>query len=178
MSLTPLFPRQQVPALSIPTVGGGTFTLADQSPENFTLVVFYRGLHCPICAMYLGSLNKQIEEFEKRGVTVIVASTDTEERAAESKEKWKLDKLTLGYGVTLENAREWGLFISTSRGKTSTGHMEPDLFAEPGLFLVRPNGELYFSSVQTMPFSRPRFEDILPALESDSKFGRDFSCNV
>jgi peroxiredoxin len=47
-AITPLMPRQKVPALSVPLVGGGTWSLADQSPENFTMVVFYRGLHCPI----------------------------------------------------------------------------------------------------------------------------------
>ena len=39
------------------------------------------------------------------------------------------------------------------------------MFSEPGLFLVRPDGTLYFASVQTMPFSRPRFADILGALD-------------
>ncbi len=42
-SINPLIPRQPVPALEVETVGGGTWRLADQSPENFTLVVFYRG---------------------------------------------------------------------------------------------------------------------------------------
>lgn len=48
--ITPLMPRQPVPALEVPTVGGGTWRLADQHPESFTMVVFYRGLHCPICS--------------------------------------------------------------------------------------------------------------------------------
>lgn len=48
--ITPLIPRQPVPALEVATVGGGTWKLADQTPENFTMVVFFRGLHCPICA--------------------------------------------------------------------------------------------------------------------------------
>ena len=163
--ITPLIPRQPVPSLSVPVVGGGVWTLADQTPENFTLVVFYRGLHCPICSTYLGTLNERIAAFETRGVTVAVLSADSEERAVEAREKWGLDKLTVGYGLSLEKAREWGLYISTSRGKTSSGHLEPTQFPEPGLFLVRPDGTLYFGTVQTMPFARPRFEDILPALD-------------
>ena len=141
------------------------WSIADQTPENFTLIVVYRGLHCPICATYLGSLNARTEEFEKRGVNVVVLSSDDEERAKTAKEKWGLDKLTVGYGLDLDTARQWGLYISTSRGKTSIGVVEPDQFAEPGLFFVRPDGTLYFANVQTMPFARPRFEDILPALD-------------
>ena len=160
-----LYPRQAVPALDLPLVGGGQFNLADESPENFTMVVFYRGLHCPICSMYLGDLKRKLSLFAERGVNVIVASTDTQERAEEAFEKWELEGLRLAYGLSLDDARKWGLFISTSRGKTSSGVMEPDLFAEPALYLVRPNGELYFGTVQTMPFARPSFGDILKALD-------------
>ena len=37
----------------------------------------------------------------------------------------------------LSKAKEWGLYISTSRGMTSIGIEEPALFSEPGVFLVR-----------------------------------------
>ena len=147
------------------TVSGGRWRLADQKPDHFTLVVFYRGLHCPICGKYMGSLNALVSEFEQRGVKVFALSSDTKDRAAEAVDQWKLDNLEVGYGFSLEKAREWGLYISTSRGKTSTGVVEPDLFSEPGLFLVRPDGTLYFGTVQTMPFARPNFSEILGALD-------------
>ncbi|MEM1401497.1 MAG: AhpC/TSA family protein, partial [Pseudomonadota bacterium] len=38
-------------------------------------------------------------------------------------------------------------------------------FAEPGLFLVRPDKTLYFGSVQTMPFARPSFDGVLMGLD-------------
>jgi peroxiredoxin len=164
-TINPLFPRQPVPALEVTTVGGGTWRLADQKPENFTLVVFYRGLHCPICANYLGDLNRKVGDFAERGVEIVVISSDGADRAAEAKEKWRMDKLTVGYGLDLGKAREWGLYISSSRGKTSVGIEEPALFAEPALYLVRPDGTLYFGAVQTMPFARPRFADILQGLD-------------
>ena len=117
MDLTPLYPRQQTPSLSLPTVGGDTWTLSEQAGENFTMVVFYRGLHCPICGKYLRDLNSKADEFKERGVNVVVASSDAKERAQKSKEDWKLDNLTVAYGLDLDKAREWGLYISTSRGK-------------------------------------------------------------
>ena len=134
-AITPLMPRQKVPSLSVPLVGGGTWSLADQSPENFTMVVFYRGLHCPICGKYLKDLDTKLADFAKRGVNVVVVSSDGEDRATEAKAKWELENI------------------------------DPAVFSEPGLFLVRPDGTLYFGTVQTMPFARPAFDQILGALD-------------
>jgi len=69
------------------------------------------------------------------------------------------------YGLSLRSARQWGLYISTSRGQTSIGIDEPGLFSEPAVFLVRPDGTLYYGAVQTMPFARPQFQDLLGAVD-------------
>ncbi len=162
---TTVFPRQPVPALSVPTIGGDMWTLAEQSPESFTLIVFYRGLHCPICSRYLGDLDRKLGQFADQGVSAIAISSDTQERAGKTRQDWKLGALTLGYGLSLDSARTWGLFISTSKGKTSAGIEEPALFIEPGIFFVRPDNTLYWSSIQTMPFARPSFAEILAGLD-------------
>lgn len=164
-SITPLIPGQPTPELNIELVGGERWSLIEQKPENFTMVVVYRGFHCPICSRYLGELNRLADEFSKRGINIIVLSSDDESRATQAKQNWKLDKLDVGYGLSLENGRQWGLYVSKGIGKTSVGITEPDMFLEPGLFLVRPNGELYFATVQTMPFARPAFKDILGAID-------------
>lgn len=163
--LTPLYPRQAVPELEVPVVDGGTWHLAAQSPKNFMMIVFYRGFHCPICTKYLGDLDGKVSGFAQRGVETIAISSDSADRAARSKNEWRLENLTIGYGLDLDVARQWGLYISTSKGKTSVGVEEPALFSEPGLFLVRPDGILYFATVQTMPFARPNFNEILAALD-------------
>lgn len=170
--LVPLMPRQKVPSLVVPLAGGGTFDLAKDHGETFTLVVFYRGLHCPICKPYLGSLEKLLDKFGEKGVAAVAVSTDVAERAETAKADWRLPNLKLGYGLTLEQARAWGLYISSGIGKTSIGIEEPALFSEPGLFIVRPDQTLYFGSVQTMPFARPAFGDLLKAL--DFAIARDY----
>ena len=58
MSTLALTPRQPVPALSVPLVGGGRHVLGATPAATFDLVVFYRGLHCPICAKYLMELER------------------------------------------------------------------------------------------------------------------------
>jgi len=49
----PLVPRRAVPPLQVPTLDHGSFTFSEDAAPNFTLVVFYRSLHCPICLKYL-----------------------------------------------------------------------------------------------------------------------------
>lgn len=160
-----LLPRQPVPALRVPTLAHGEFELAADAASQFTLVVFYRGLHCPICLKYLLELGRLQPEFDQRGVKVIALSSDGQERAHMMADKLKAPDLRMGYDLSLAHAREWGLYISTSRGKTSIGIEEPALFSEPGVFIVRPDGTLYYGAVQTMPFARPHFDELLAALD-------------
>jgi peroxiredoxin len=59
-----LMPRQAVPPLTVPTLAHGPYDLAREQPPLFSLVVAYRGLHCPICAKYLMELGRLLPEFE------------------------------------------------------------------------------------------------------------------
>lgn len=160
-----LKPRTRTPELEVATLNGERWCLSEQRPKNFTMIVAYRGLHCPICRPYVSELDRNIDEFKRHGVEVIAVSSDTKERAQTAKDAWKLKSTRIGYGLSIAKAREWGLYISTSRGKTSAGVVEPDEFNEPGLFLVKPDQTLYASSVATMPFARPHFSEILKAIE-------------
>ncbi len=160
-----LIPRQKVPALSVDTLDHGRFDLSAEKPERGTVISFFRGLHCPICASYLKELEKRVGDFAERGYGVIAISADDEDRARQFADKVGAEQLRMGYGLPLEKAREWGLYISTGSGPTSAGVEEPPLFPEPGLFVVNPDGTLYCGSVQTMPFARPSFAELLGALD-------------
>lgn len=153
-------PRQQTPRLEVDTLSGAHWKLGEHKPDNFTMIVFYRGLHCPICRGYLRDLERKLGEFSSRGVEVIAVSSDTREQAHSAQRKWGLRHLDLGYGLTIAKAREWGLYIS--RGIKEG---EPQEFAEPGLFLIKPDGTLYAAAVNTMPFARPSFSDVLGAID-------------
>lgn len=155
--------RQAVPTLEVPTLKG-PWSLSAQTPEHFTMLVFYRGLHCPICSKYLQELEKVIGDFAKSGVTVLALSSDGRERAQQASEDWGLSNLNLGYDLSIEQSRAWGLHRSAGKGKTSIGIEEPTEFSEPGLFLIRPDETLYWSQISTMPFARPHFKEILGAL--------------
>ena len=160
-----LLPRQKVPALSVRTLDHGDFDVLEDGSERGTVVCFYRGLHCPICANYLTELEKRTADFAERGVKTIAISSDGQQRTRDMADKLGVRDLRFAYDLPLDKAREWGLFISTGRGKTSIGIEEPALFSEPALFMVQPDGKLYYASVQTMPFVRPHFSELVSALD-------------
>jgi peroxiredoxin len=114
---------------------------------------------------YLRELGSLIPEYERRGTKVIAISSDTPERTQEMARKVGAGDLRFGHSLPLTVARQWGLYISSSRGKSSIGIDEPALFSEPGVFLVRPDGSLYYGAVQTMPFARPLFSELLQAID-------------
>ncbi|HEV2040869.1 MAG TPA: peroxiredoxin-like family protein [Casimicrobiaceae bacterium] len=160
-----VLPRQPAPDLAIPTLSGTTWSLAGSVPQRFSLIVFYRGLHCPACKAYVSELDKLVPEFATRGVETIALSSDTEARAKQAYTSWTLSQLQVGHSLTIGMARAWGLYISAGRGMTSAGVEEPSLFSEPGVFLVRPDRTLYFAAIQSMPFARPHLRDFLAGLD-------------
>ncbi|MGO4911221.1 peroxiredoxin-like family protein [Leeuwenhoekiella sp. W20_SRS_FM14] len=153
-------PDTQVPELEIDLINDTTWKLSAQKPEKYTLIVFYRGLHCPICKKQLQDLTSKTEDLKSRGVNIIAISMDTQKRAKLSQEKWETGNLPIGYGLSEDKARDWGLYISHA-----VKDAEPDVFSEPGMFLVRADGTLYFSSIQTMPFARPDLEAVLKSID-------------
>lgn len=152
-----LIPDTQAPELSLALAGGGTWHLSDQTPQHFTMVIFYRGLHCPVCKNYLGILNSMMDHISELGFSVVVASMDTKERAEQAKADWGLDKVDVAYGLDLETAKKWGLYISTSIKEA-----ENDIFSEPGLVWIRADGRLYLIDITNMPWARPDLETLMP----------------
>ena len=160
-----LIPRRRVPDLSLPLAGGGHWRLSDQKPKHFTMLAFYRGAHCSICRDHLHQLQATHAAFCKRGVTPIAISADSADRACSAETGWGLTDLCVAYGLSRQQARDWGLYISHGAGVSSLGIEEPPMFVEPALFLVRPDRTLYYVSVQSMPFGRPSFGELLSGIE-------------
>ena len=153
-------PRQAAPELSVELLSGDTDVLGDQTPERFTMVVFFRGVHCPVCQALLRELDRRLDELTECGIGVIAVSGETRERTQQLKDEWKLDRLSLAYGLTEDRMRAWGLFVSRA-----ISDAEPDLFNEPGLFLIAPDGTVYYESVLSMPVGRPRLDDLLGGID-------------
>ena len=156
---------QPAPALSVPLLQGGTWTLADQTPGSFSIVVFYRGKHCPICKTYMKEIDALIDQAAEQGIEVVAISMDSEERARDTLDEIGTEKLKIGYAMDEATARAWGLYISSARPGTA----EPEVFSEPGLFVVQPDGVVFFAQVQSAPFTRPDFAKLLGGLKFASE---------
>ncbi|PRP67991.1 peroxiredoxin-like family protein [Nonlabens agnitus] len=153
-------PTEKVPHLELDLINDTQWSMAKQNPEKYTLILFYRGYHCPVCKKQLESLKDKLTDFVDRGVNVIAISMDTEERAKKTGDEWDIESIPVGYNLTKEQAQEWGLYLSEG-----ISEKEPELFSEPGLFLIKKDGTLYGSTVQTMPFARPQLDDLLKAID-------------
>ena len=108
----------------MPLLSGGTYRLADRRPRLFTMVVFFRGLHCPVCRAQLSELDRRLAELEERGIDVITVSGETLERTTKLAQEWNLEHLPFAYGLTEDQMRAWGLFISRGINERRAGAIQ------------------------------------------------------
>lgn len=148
------------PALEVNTLNNGLWKLADQDPDNYTMIVFYRGLHCPVCLEHITELEQKLDAFHQLGITVIAISGDSRDKTTQFQTLGNIQKLTLGYDLTAADMSRWGLYMSKGQFE-----QEPKLFSEPAVFLVKHDGRLYFANLGTHPFSRINFDFLLNGLE-------------
>ncbi|MEP6954822.1 MAG: peroxiredoxin-like family protein [Solirubrobacteraceae bacterium] len=153
-------PGAQAPALELPVVGGESFRLGDRAPRLFTMLVFNRGLHCPVCRAQLAELDARFGELAGKGIDVVSISAETEDRATRMRDDWSLENVPLAYGLSETQMRDWGLFVSRAIKDD-----EPAVFNEPALFLIAPDGTVYYEAVLSMPAGRPRLDDLLTSIE-------------
>ena len=74
--------------------------------------------------------------------------------------EWGLNDLPVGCELPISTAREWGLFISRAIREG-----ESPEFSEPGMFLVRPNGTLFYAARSSAPWGRPPFDQMLRGID-------------
>ncbi|WP_282095304.1 redoxin family protein [Epibacterium ulvae] len=148
------------PAITLPLLGGGQADLATPAQgHDWKLIVVYRGKHCPLCTTYLKQLEQLREGYSKIGIDIMAVSTDSEARATEQMSEVN-PSYPVGYGLTLDQARTLGLYISGVRN----GMNVEAPFAEPGFFIVNEEGNLQLVDTSNVPFARPDLQSVLNGL--------------
>ena len=146
-----IFPKTEVDQL-----GGGKITLgAPRGGHDWQLVVVYRGLHCPLCKNYLAKLQELETAYNALGVDVIAVSGDPVEKAQAFADEKELT-IAMGYGLTVDQMRSLGLYVSDPRSAAETDRP----FPEPGLFVINADGAIQIVDVSNAPFARPDLQGI------------------
>jgi peroxiredoxin len=158
--MTVVYPNDFAPGLSFQLLSGETFNLSNRNPQNFTIVIFYRGAHCPLCLNHIKEIEEHYQSALDAGLEIVLVSMDTKEKA-EMSTKDIAKAVPVGYAITEETARSWGLYISSGRPNTS----EPAVFSEPGLFVIRPDNTIFMILTQSSPFTRPSMQQLIGGLQ-------------
>jgi peroxiredoxin len=127
---------------------------------DWRMVVVYRGLHCPLCTRYLNQLNELLPEFKAQGIDVVAVSADSKMKATEQLAQVNPD-YPVGYGLTVEQMKTLGLYVSEPRSAEETDAP----FAEPGLFIINHEGRVQIVDIANAPFCRPDLNSILAGIK-------------
>ncbi|SFR49225.1 redoxin domain-containing protein [Litoreibacter janthinus] len=144
--------------MSFPKLGGGELSIGGTS-ENWTLFIVYRGKHCPRCKKYLNILNDMRDKWADAGFDICVVSADTEAKAKADQVEfgWGFD---LGYGLTEEQMGTLGLYVTEPLSDAETNRR----FAEPGVFVIRPDGSQLLLAISNGPSARPDLAELLDGM--------------
>ena len=141
-------------------VTGGSWTLHGESTAQLHLISFFRGAFCGYCTRFMQQLNGLHAEFAELGIDLAGVSVDSKDIANAWREDNGIDKISIGYGLSQEQIEACELFASRiTRGGTEM------YFAEPALWLVKPDGELYLNIQSSISCGRPDLESLIGGLK-------------
>ena len=150
----------QFPEIKAQTLDGESVALDQRNNgADWKMVVVYRGKHCPMCTKYLNQLESFKNELEGIGVDIVAVSGDSEVQLKEHLEKLDVSFPFL-YGLTIEQMKELGVYISHPRSEHETDHP----FPEPGLFIVNDKGQVQVVDISNNPFVRPALNQLVSGL--------------
>ena len=150
---------QPIPQLSFNLVGGGSMTIG-QAVDHWTMLIIYRGKHCPRCKKYLKILESMQADYLDAGIKVVALSADTQERASAdvSEFGWTFP---VGYGLTETDMRRLGVYITEPLSPDEA----PARFSEPGIFCLKPDAEIQIVAISNGPAARPDLNELLDGLK-------------
>ena len=160
MSNSKIVAGAEFPRISASNLHGELIELgAPAGDADWKLVVVYRGRHCPLCTKYLNQLEGFTDDLRNIGVDVVAVSGDSREQLEDHKEKLDVS-FPLLYGLSIEQMKQLGVYISHPRSPQETDHP----FAEPGLFVVNSEGQVQVVDVSNNPFVRPELGQLVSGL--------------
>lgn len=149
------------PSINKSTLEGANRDLSKPSEgKDWQMLVVYRGRHCPLCTQFLNELATYKRRLDEIGIDLVAVSGDSKEQLQEHTCQLEVN-FPLFYGLSLEEMKSLGLYISKPRSEQETDHP----FAEPGLFIINEKGTLQVADISNNPFARPELENLISGLE-------------
>lgn len=145
--------------MTFPKLGGGKISIGG-SQENWTLLIVYRGKHCPRCKKYLNILDKMRGDWADAGFDIAVVSADPLEKASADQAEfgWGFD---LGYDLSETQMETLGLYVTDPLSPSETDRR----FAEPGTYVIREDGSLIVVALSNGPAARPELSELLDGMK-------------
>ncbi|MEM9012833.1 MAG: redoxin domain-containing protein [Pseudomonadota bacterium] len=173
MNVPTVAPRERfpaaapIPALSFPLVGGGDASIGG-ARDRWTLLVVYRGRHCPKCKTYLDKLEAMQAEWEAAGFDILTVSADPADRAEADVQEFGWT-FPVAHSMAERDMRALGLYVSDPLSPEETDRR----FAEPGIFCIRPDGRAQIVAISNGPAARPDLADLLAGMKFTIETGRE-----
>lgn len=160
MSVNKFKAGDEFPDIILPTLKGTEVSIGQPTDDNtWQMVVVYRGKHCPLCSKYLAQLEEIKDKFYEHNVGLIAVSGDPLVKAQAQAINVGLT-IPVAYGLTIEQMKQLGLYISTPRSPQETDRP----FSEPGLFVINSEGKAQIIDISNAPFARPDLEHLVSGL--------------
>lgn len=159
-----IMPGNKLPEIILPLLSGGEASIdRTENPDNWKLIVIFRGAHCPLCANYLKTLQSLKDSFLEDGVEILAISADSKTKADGFARKHQLS-FPIAYDLSLQQMQMLGLYISDPVSESEADHP----FPEPGLFVLTADGRVQIVTTSNAPFVRPD----LKALQGSLRYVR------
>ena len=129
-------------------IGGGS--------GKWELIIVYRGKHCGRCKKYLNILQNIQASWYEAGFEIKTVSADSREKAQQDIAEFGWT-FPIACEMQVDDMRKLGLYISEP--------LSPDeadgIFAEPAVFVVRPDGSIQIVAISNGPSARPDLAELL-----------------
>jgi peroxiredoxin len=132
-----------------------------KTENQYSLVLVYRGAHCPKCLDYLNSVDEHRQRLKKLNVDLKAVSADSQDQVQQMIKKGLNVNYPILCSLQLEDMKKLGLYLSEPLNDNETDH----IFPEPALFLINPDKSLRMIEVANSPFIRPDVELLIDGIE-------------
>lgn len=148
-----LKPGDKAPDFTLPSTDGSKFALSQAWNGGLTILTFYRGDSCPVCNMYLHTLNEHVGRFNDVGAQIVAISSDKPEL-----ERQTVEKHGLAFPVLSDPERQ-------AVDAYDVVFNEKEGHAEPAVFLISSEGSIIYESIASGPLGRPTVDDLLSIVQ-------------